>query len=285
MRPLAARAAPAAVVTLLAAGAARAQGAQPAPWARPATPGPWPAAAPPPAPGATPGVNPGAWGAPATTPGGVGTVGAMPSGTARDLDQAEREDSGRGLEWFWAQAEGGVNYVGLDAVDGRRLVLEGEKGSAAAPVAGVALGGRVLFFTAGVRARAAFLPAGQLGTLALEGGYHVPLGNFEPYVQIGAGYARLFGNDRPDVSTTAPTTQGFDARLAGGFDYYLAPQFSIGLLANAELLWLWRSGVTALNEAVESEDAATQRRAAEAAKDGSGVGVAAGLTAVAGLHF
>lgn len=254
---------------LLANGPTWAQ-TQPSLWGAPAptAPGPWPTSPP----GAVPG-----------SPG----VGARPgsTGTVRTLDESEREDSGRGLEWFWLQAEGGVHYVGLDTISKGRLLLEGEKGSGAAPVAGLAAGGRVLFFTVGARARASFLPIGQLGTLHLEGGYHVPLGNFEPYVQLGAGYARLFGNDRPEASAKAPTVQGFDARLSGGFDYYVAPQFSLGLLASFELLWLWRSGVAASAEAAASEDPATQQAANSASRAGSGAGLATGLTAVAGLHF
>ncbi|HEU4409814.1 MAG TPA: hypothetical protein VFS43_31465 [Polyangiaceae bacterium] len=277
-------------IALFTASAAPAWAQQPAPAARwgqppPTAPGPWPVATQP-GPGAAPfgqGSAPGAAPFGQGQPGGATPLG--PSETARQLDAAEREDSGRGLEWFWAQAEGGVHYVGLEAIDGRDLLLEGQKGSAAAPIAGLALGGRVVFFTVGAHARVAFLPVGQLGTLNLEGGYHIPLGNFEPYVQIGAGYARLFGADRPAVAAETPAVQGFDARLGGGFDYYLAPQFSLGLLANVELLWLWRSGVRATAEAAASEDPATQRAAARAARDGSSVGVATGLVAVAGLHF
>jgi hypothetical protein len=257
--------------TLGSSAALAQQAAPPSPWGAP--PVLWPGAAP----------------APGAAPGGVGAAGGGgaygPSATARQLDEAEREDSGRGLEWFWLQAEGGAQYVGLDAIAGSRLLLPGQDGSGAAPVAGLAAGGRLLFFTAGVRARAAFLPVGQLGTLNLEGGYHVPLGNWEPYVHVGAGYARLLGVDRPAVATEAPSVQGVDARLAGGADYYLAPQFSLGLMASVEALWLWRAGVTPRAEAVASEDPATQRAAREAGRDARGAGVAAGLNLVAGLHF
>lgn len=246
-------------------------------WGRPSptTPGPWPTAQP--APGAGP-FNQG------TAPGAPGATTGF-SETTRQLNEAEREDSGRGLEWFWVQAEGGVHYVGLEAIDGRGLLLDGQKkGEGAAPIVGFALGGRLVFFTVGAHARVAFLPVGQLGTLNLEGGYHIPLGNFEPYVQLGAGYARLFGADRPAIATQTPTVQGFDVRLGGGFDYYLAPQFSLGLLANVELLWLFRPAVGVVAEG-DDEPASRQRARAEASRDGSSVGVATGLTVVAGLHF
>jgi hypothetical protein len=258
------------------AAPAWAQAPAPAPWT------PWPAATSP-APGQPGAGAPGAAQPGQAAPGPMTTFGS--SNTVRELDRSIAEDSGRGLEWFWVQAEGGVHFVGLDTIDKNRLLLDGQKASSAAPIAGLALGGRALYFTAGAHARVAFLPAGQLGTINLEGGYRVPLGNLEPYVQLGAGYARLFGVDRPGVAAETPAVQGLDARLGGGFDYYVSPEFSLGLLANFEMLWLWRSGVQATAAAAASEDPATQQAAARAAQSGSGVGLATGLTAVAGLHF
>src|SRR5687768_3871008 len=78
---------------------AQAPAPAPAPWA------PWPAATSP-APGQPGAGMPGAPPGPAA-PGTMTTFGS--SNTVRELDRSIAEDSGRGLEWFWVQAEGGVH--------------------------------------------------------------------------------------------------------------------------------------------------------------------------------
>ena len=118
--------------------------------------------------------------------------------TEAELDRADKEDSGRGLEFAWLNAELGPQYVGLQALKADNLVdgtLVESKGVGMGYGAG--LGVRLLAFTFGARFRFGNFSDWQLWTLGAEAGMHIPLGRLEPYFSFGAGYASLGGfNDR-----------------------------------------------------------------------------------------
>jgi hypothetical protein len=203
------------------------------------------------------------------------------SETIRRLDRAEREDAGRGLEYFWVDVEAGYQYLSLQAFRDDAL-LDGAliKDSASGFEVGVGAGVRLIFMTLGARLRLSQLGEWNLWTLGGEFGLHLPLGALEPSFTLGVGYAALgtpeadglpsgFDAERVDVS-------GVDARLGANLDYYVNPLLSIGARGSFEALALWRSGAA---------QPATVPGAQSYAEDGSGIGYGVTLSAAAGLHF
>ena len=198
----------------------------------------------------------------------------------KELEKADKEDSGRGLEWIWLNAEVGGEHLGLQTLKSNDLLdPQLVKTSQTGLVYGAGLGVRILVFTAGVRFRLGSFSAWQLWTLNAEGGLRIPLGSLEPYFTVGGGYASL-----GSFSTTAPASskadvKGFDARVGAGLDYYLSNTFSVGANLTGEMLFLSRSKVSGASVSTSGNEAAVY------AKDGSSIGAGASLTAVVGLHF
>jgi hypothetical protein len=205
--------------------------------------------------------------------------------TEAQLDRADKEDSGRGLEFAWLNAELGPQYVGLQALKADNLVdgtMVDSKG--VGMTYGAGLGVRLLAFTFGARFRFGNFSDWQLWTLGAEAGMHFPIGRLEPYFSLGAGYASL-GGFKPDVVTPyKPSAHGFDVRASAGLDYYLSNTFSVGANLSGDLLFLSRSasGVS------QNPGASQEQQAANAfygGTDGSGIGAGGTLSLVLGLHF
>jgi hypothetical protein len=202
-----------------------------------------------------------------------GAAPATPAGTEAELAKADKEDSGRGLEFVWLGGEVGVMHLGLgtfknDAVVDPLSMDTKQTGL----VVGAGAGFRLVFLTLGARFRYAPLPDAKLWTLAAEAGLHAPLGALEPYGTLALGYVSvgsLAGND-------SAALHGFDARLGGGLDYYLTNMFSVGVNAGVELMVLSRNASACLPGSSSSPVYCV---------DGSSVGGAVTATAVAGLHF
>ncbi|HEY3255060.1 MAG TPA: hypothetical protein VGJ91_13965 [Polyangiaceae bacterium] len=195
------------------------------------------------------------------------------SQTEAALDRADKEDSGRGLEFAWLNAELGPEYVGLQALKADHLVdgsLAESKGVGMGYGAG--LGVRLLAFTLGARFRFGNFSDWQLWTLGAEGGMHIPLGRIEPYFTLGAGYASLGGFKSDALSTFKPSAHGLDLRGSAGLDVYLSNTFSVGANLSGDLLFLGRSGSGAAANTIY-------------AQDGSGIGAGGMLSLVLGLHI
>src|SRR6478609_3419961 len=193
--------------------------------------------------------------------------------TEAQLDRADQEDSGRGLEFAWLAAELGPQYVGLQALQADNLVDGTLVDSSGVGMGyGAGLGARLLAFTLGARFRFGNFSDWQLWTLGAEAGMHIPLGRLEPYFTLGAGYASL-GGFKPDAVTPyKPSAHGFDVRASAGLDYYLSNTFSVGANLSGDLLFLSRSASGAGANAFY-------------AQDGSGIGAGGTLSLVLGLHF
>jgi hypothetical protein len=205
--------------------------------------------------------------------------------TEAALDRADKEDSGRGLEFAWLNVEAGPQYVGLQALKADNLVdgtLTDSKGMGMGYGAGIGM--RLLAFTLGARFRFGNFSDWQLWTLGLEGGMHIPLGRIEPYFTFGAGYASLGGFKSDTISPLEPSAKGLDLRGSVGLDVYLSNTFSIGGNLSGDLLFLSRSA----SAAVPLPPPATQEQqdaAAVYARDGSGIGAGGMLSLVLGLHI
>jgi hypothetical protein len=220
-----------------------------------------------------------------TPPSAQNTPSPGESETYRQLDRAEREDAGRGLEFVWVEAESGYEYVSLDGISSDGLV-DGSviSPSGSALLLGAGAGVRLIFLTIGARFRFAEQSAWDLWTLNAEVGLHLPLGVLEPSFTLSAGYASVgafeprgapvgFEPERVDIS-------GFDTRLGAALDWYINPLLSLGARAGVELLILGRS--RAAQPALASTLPAL---AAGYARAGDGIGIGVSASAVAGLHF
>jgi hypothetical protein len=214
-----------------------------------------------------------------------------PTPTTQQLDEAKEEDSGRGLEFFYLNVEGGFEHVGLTTftVNEEELTAGLVESSSAGGVVGAGIGLRLFVLTLGARARAGFFSDWQLFSLGGELGVHIPLGNFDPHFDLGFGYAGL-GNVTSAISGAedAVKIRGYYARLGGGLDYYVTPVISLGLNASFEMLGLTRPGLSPTeiaNLEANSTDDVTQARAEILQLDGASYGSALAITAVVGLHL
>jgi hypothetical protein len=205
--------------------------------------------------------------------------------TERELEQAEDEDSGRGLEFVWLNAEIGFEHLDLQSFSADQLGIVDT--SQTGLLFGAGLGVRVVFITLGGRFRLANFSAYQLWTLDAEAGLRIPLGNLEPYFMLGGGYASLgsfdSGNLGAGLNTDNVSITGYNIRFGGGIDYYVTPVFSIGAAVNGEIIGLTRPGVDIGTIQAMGNGATAEAEAAAA--DGSSLGFGVTGTLVLGLHF
>jgi hypothetical protein len=200
--------------------------------------------------------------------------------TEEKLQQAEEEDAGRGLEFFWINAEVGGEHLGLETFKANNIVDAGVvETSQTGLVYGGGLGVRLLFITIGARFRLADFSAWQLWTLNGEVGLRFPLGDIEPYFTLGAGYASLgaFGTGNLGGGLNSENGGG------GGIDWYVTPVFSIGASLTAEMIGLTRPGVDP--SLLMGTGAPGGAEGQVYLADGSSLGFGVTLTAVLGLHF
>jgi hypothetical protein len=208
--------------------------------------------------------------------------------TERQLEKADREDSGRGLEFFWLNAEVGGEYLGLNTFKANNLVDAGTvKTTQMGLLYGAGLGVRLVFITLGARFRMGNFSEWQLWTLNGEVGIHIPLGSVEPYFTLGGGYASMGSFNNKDLGGSLKSedvdVKGYDIRGGFGVDLYVSDTFSLGANLTGELLALTRPGV---DPSKLQASGSGQQAAAEVYKaDGSSWGGGVTLTAVAGLHF
>jgi hypothetical protein len=205
--------------------------------------------------------------------------------TKRDLEEAEDEDSGRGLEFVWLNAEIGFEHLDLQTFSADKLGIVDSSQTGA--LFGAGLGLRIVFITLGGRFRLANFSAYQIWTLDAEAGLRIPLGNLEPYFMLGGGYTSLgsfdAGNLGGGLNTDNVDITGYNIRFGGGLDYYVTPVFSIGAALNGEVIGLTRPGVDL--GSIQASGSATGTEAEVAAADGSSLGFGVTGTLVLGLHF
>jgi hypothetical protein len=220
----------------------------------------------------------------ATPPGG--------GATEDSLNRAKTEDSGRGLEWVWLNVEGGYEHVGLKTfnVDRDAFAAGFVDTTANGAMVGAGVGLRLIFLTLGARGRVGFFKDYNLFTLGGEAGIHIPLGAFDPHLDLGFGYAGL-GSLQGALTgaTDAIKIRGFYGRIGGGLDFYPTSVISLGANASVEALGLTRPALSPAEvNAIKDNPLATSPQKANAdllAVDGTSYGLAVAITAVAGLHF
>jgi hypothetical protein len=219
---------------------------------------------------------------------------AMLTATRAQAEEPTRASANdRGLEWFWANAEAGVETANLTTFNTNLDTLTAglTPTSGVGPAVGVGAGVRLLFITIGPRGRLGNMhgDAGdwQLWTLDAEVGVRVPLRRFEPYFTLAGGYATI-GSFRTAVSGLG---SGFDIsggnlRAGVGLDVYVTRIFSINAALTGEALILARQGVS-LRDLAEAKRLGTidDARARVLEVSGSSVGAALTFTVGVGVHF
>lgn len=219
-------------------------------------------------------------------------VSKPPEGTTQNLDEAKKKDTGRGLSFLWLDASGGFQYVDLQTfnVDEKAFTAGFIETKEQGGMVGAGLGVQLLFFTIGARGRVGFFKDWQLFSVGGEVGFRIPLGKWEPHIDVGGGYAAL-GNARGALEGAADaiSIRGFYVRAGGGLDYFVTPRLSLGLSATADFMAMTRPGVSPAEiSKIKSAPTATNVQRASAdllALEGSGYGLSVAATGVAGVHF
>lgn len=177
-----------------------------------------------------------------------------PQPTTQRLDESKKEDSGRGLEFFYLNAQGGGVFDALGTFDN---TLNLKQTNAGGGFVGAEAGVRFVWLTLGMRFRYEMLQPFNIWQLDAVLGFHIPAGHWDPYVSIHGGYAAIGSLDPSnfDVSQVAPCngsgcssqdaanafgSRGANVGFAVGADYYLARAVSIGVDVSFELLFLHR---------------------------------------------
>lgn len=244
-------------------------------------------------------VNPNPYGIPmesngvrAPDPAAGKTAPAPPSGPEpaasydSELESSKEHDAGRGLTWFWLEASGGFEAVGLHTfnVDETKLTAGFVDTSDNGGAIGAGIGARFYIFTIGARGRLGFFKAWQIGRIGGEIGFHFPLGVFEPHLEVGGGYAAL-GNFDGVVAEKIAITGGY-ARASAGLDLFPVGQFSLGAVASFDFMGLTRPGVSVADlAALKSSNAITDAQSQVLAASGSGYGSTFSIQGVIGLHL
>ena len=183
------------------------------------------------------------------------------SATARQLDESEKDDSGRGFELLYAHVDAGFSYQNLAAFSGGDKIGLSTKDAVGAAF-GVGAGVRLFLFTLGVRGRLHTLSAFNLWQGNAVLGLHVPISSLDLYGELYGGYsvANSFGSGsipaavRDVADKAGVSAQGGNVGLGFGLDYYFNQYVSLGGGVTGETLLLVRNQVDApaSNTAVRS---------------------------------
>lgn len=195
------------------------------------------------------------------------------SAVEKELEEAERADSGRGLQFIWAQAD--LGYLWLNPQAGGELGGRELDASSGGLVYGAGLGVRVLYFTLGARFRAGSSAAWDNWSLGGELGMRIPLGNWEPYASLQLGYFALNQGGEAEGTSLKWSAGGFSLRPTVGLDYYWSDTFSLGVQVGSDVAFL--SGT--------SESLGETQPEGETVREGSGIAWGVAPTLVVGFHF
>jgi len=218
-----------------------------------------------------------------------------PQATEQKLDDSKKEDSGRGIEFVYVNAQVGVVFDALGTFDNTLTIKQTNAGGA---MFGAELGVRFVWLTLGARFRYDTLPT-AFNIWQLDGvlGFHIPLGRWDPYVSIHGGYSAIGTLDPSnfDVSqlcnkcTQQDAANGFSSKGANvgfsvGVDYYLAKFFSIGVDGGFEFLFLHRDPLP-IPAACSQDPTGSCQAAVTSNKLYQESGDAAGVSVMASAHL
>lgn len=206
----------------------------------------------------------------------LGEQGDRRSEIEKDLQQADERDAGRGLEFAWLAVDVGYQFASLEALGEKNFLPTEAKTSTGGVAWGAAGGVRLLYFTLGARFRLAAMNRFSLLSLLGEAGLRVPLGHWEPYAQLGVGFAAMTRHDFSFQGMKKP--RGVDVRAAAGLDYYFSDSFSAGAQLASEVVLLRRRASAASADCTAQQDCGYL-------EVGSAAGLGVSSSVVLGLHF
>lgn len=209
-----------------------------------------------------------------------------PTSYDSDLESSKEHDAGRRLTWFWLEASGGFEAVGLHTfnVDETNLTAGFVDTSDNGGAIDAGIGARFYIFTVGARGRMGFFKAWQIGRIGGELGLRFPLGVFEPHLELGGGYAAL-GNFDGIVAEKISIDGGY-ARASAGLDLFPVSALSLGAFASFDFMGLTRPSVSPADlAALQGANAITDAQSQILAASGSGYGSTFSIQGMIGLHL
>jgi hypothetical protein len=210
----------------------------------------------------------------------------------------ETADSGLGLEWVYINAGGGGAYTNMSSFSASNLQVQ--QSTSTGGEFDVGAGVRLLFFSAGLRARDLQLSAFNLWELDAEAALHMRVWHIDPYLGARGGYVTVGGlntatsNATSSNATSTSTTSnenvhGFNVGPMFGIDIYFSSLFSLGAEVNAEFLILERPPIPIPASVQAAQQASgmslTPSQQALYQQSGSSVGVGVVGSAHLGIHF
>jgi hypothetical protein len=171
-------------------------------------------------------------------------------------------------------------------VEEERLTAGFVESEASGGYVGLGLGAHLVVVQIGPRFRVGFFPDFRVFSIGGEVGLRIPISFVEPTLTVGAGYTAL-GTFTDLTFDDDISIQGFDVRIAGGLDFFVHDNVSLGAGASWEFLGLTRPGVdvTRLSQQEKDNQNIDQAREDALAAEGSAYGSAVSITARLGLHF
>jgi hypothetical protein len=217
---------------------------------------------------------------------------AAPGAPAAPVDTGEKkktttqmlEDGGLGLEWVYLTADLGSAYTDLVSLKSSNWQLQDNSASGLA--FGLGAGVRIIFLSVGIRVRDLQLSEFNLWETDLEAALHFRIWRFDLALGARGGYAFL-GSFSADSLRTSTGSSASDVTIHGwnvgpdlSLDFYLSKLVSVGVDANAEVLFLRRPPLP-----LQPGQTVAPQYQALYADSGSSIG--AGFVGVAhlGIHF
>jgi hypothetical protein len=208
----------------------------------------------------------------------------------RDRADEDEDDEEPRPQWLYLSTEAGVQHTNLNAflIDEQRASAGFENRSATGPMIGIGAGLRVFVLTIGPRARLGLLDELDMATIGGELGLRVPVGIFEPHVDLGGGYAAVSQLQSP-TNARELSADGYYGRVGGGLDVHVSRAVTVGGGGSVDLFAVAPDGVSpATADEIRRDTAAGDRTAVESnvrRAEGSGYGTALSFGVTLGFHY
>ena len=194
-------------------------------------------------------------------------------------------NAGRGWAWFYGGAEIAGMKAGFQSISSKDGFVGGTRDGGVAPLFGAVAGVRLSLASLAVRGRVGFFADYQLLTVGPELGLHIPLGNWEPSLAVGIGYARLLGVRAPQLEKEGYVIKGVNGRLTLGLDRWVSQHVTVGGSLAGELFVLARRETVLLAKMAADTKNPTFAVAAAYSAEGSSAGLGATLGFQTTYHF
>lgn len=176
-----------------------------------------------------------------------------------DEDEEPEPDPGDPYDILWIELFGGASYVDLRAIEQTNYFPEIVRLAGWGPAGGAAIGFRVEFFSAGIRAALARYDVSDasspdavfdVGTAVVEVKLALPIPVVQPFVRVGFGMAWHGDSNVEDTWTSMMVPSNFQTTVFGwvfegavGLDVYLVHWFAIGAAFTIDLLNMSRQPI------------------------------------------